>query len=1389
MQYNLATMVNTAQAQPCISSDLALALSAYVPRWVRDRVTCSKPVAPGYNERFEAAVLFCDLAGFTALTEALGAGETADKRGQGVEQLQAILDQLFTAIIDVAHAYGGDIVRFSGDALSVLFGDESTSGECARHTQRALACALAMQRAIAPLANFQLGGTPYPLQMKIGLGAGRVLAVMLGHPEHGQDMLLTGPALAAATEGEKRAQGGEVLASSEALRRACLELPGADGFAALRPDDSSLAALDLPDPVHDFDLWDFEPGESGQQLASFVPPAIVERLQLKMGQHLPEFKRVTAVFVAFAGPDYGSDPQAAAKVQAYVNAAQELIAHYKGRLVEIEAGDKGSLLLVVFGAPLADERDTIHAAQCALALRALPATLRVGLATGQVFAGTVGAPLRKRYTTIGAAVNRAARLMQTATAGQILADQDTVALSSRAIAYTSLPPVKLKGIAEPAPIYSLDGEQADELARAGGGRLIGRQDELARLLQKLELAGRQQAQLVTLEGEAGVGKTRLAIELRLRALEAGWNVLAGVCQSIGAQTPYLPWSELLRKALDVQPGASPEAQVASAASALRAIDAQLVERLPLLGPVLRLPIADNELTRHLDARLRHDGAFELVTALLRAWLGPTRLHPLSRGEGEEASQNGQAGASLLIVIEDAQWADPLSLELAAHVVRELADEALCILIVQRPHLPPLPPAYAALRGLPAHSLLQLGPLPAGQGSELASASLGVTALPPEIEQLVVERGQGNPFFVEEIARALRESGALTRDPDSGELLVSGEMAQIQIPDTVEKLVQGRIDQLDEGSRLTLKVASVIGQEFHMPVLRGAYPPTVILDDLTLLEQLDKLEQRDLTQLEIPEPVLAYLFKHLITREVTYESLLFAQRRALHEAVARWYERTYAAELSPHYALLAYHYERTENYARQLEYFTLAGQQAAKDYANDAAREFFSKALGVAARVPQAGASTLAAIHEGLGDLDDLAGEFERANAHYEQAYAALESQACEDTYLPLARLHRKMGRVREQQGDIPAAFEHLESGLQFLAAHGDEPASAQEMARLYVQGSLTHTRRGDLELAMEWASKALQAVQKYDFPAELAQIYNLFAVIRYMCGDNKAAIEYGQQSASLYERLGDKLGASKAYSNLGVAYSHECDWDASLRYYQQSLHLRREIGDATGVGFVYNNLGNIYLWQGADLNSAILALKQAEQIGLESGRHQITLGAQDGLGEAHLRLGQVDLAVEYIQKGLALAEKTGIQNLSPRLSRSYAEVYLTKGEFDVGEEWARRALQLAEEQGQRDVAGEAWCTLGRLHRLRGEWEQAKEVLRQSRAILQELNLQRQLGQTILELARLRRDQGQVNEAQETLEEATTIFRRVDAQWDLRQAEEEQIETKALRSPDRDRDVR
>ncbi len=1349
-----------------ISDDSILALSAYVPRWVCNRLARFASLAPGYSERFDAAVLFCDLAGFTQLTEALAAAEEAGEKGKGVEQLQDVLNRLFTALIDVAHDYGGDVVRFSGDALTVLFGDETTGHQCAEHTRRALACALDMQRAIAPMARLQIGGAPYPLQMKIGLGAGPVLAAMIGHPEHGLDMLLTGPALAAAAAGEKRAQRGDIVAAVETLQRACIELPasGTDGFIILHPGDALLNGISLPRPTRGYDLWDFEPIKAGQQLAAFVPGPIVERLEMKVGELLPEFKPVTAMFVAFVGPDYAGDPQAAAKVQDYVGAAQDLITYYKGRLAEIEAGDKGSLLLVVFGAPLADEKDATHAAQCALALKELPGTLRIGLATGRVFAGTVGAPLRKRYTIIGAAVNRAARLMQTASPGQILADQNTVALSSRAIAYTSLPPVRLKGIAEPVPIHSVDGEQADELARAGG-RLIGREQELAQLLQLLDQARTGQAQIATLEGEAGIGKSRLAIEFRLRAHQAGWRVLTGACHSTGTQTPYLPWSELLRNALELQAGQTLDDGLAIITPSLRSIDEKLVERLPLLGAVLRLPIPDNDLTRHLDARLRRDGAFALVVEILRAQLaerGDHKGRPL-------IDQGNHKGRPLLLILEDAHWADPLSLELAAHVARELGSAPLVILLVQRPATPPLPPLVAALRQLPAHTLVRLGPLPAEQGPELACASLGVVRLPEPIRQLFLERGQGNPFFIEEIARVVRESGVVTRDADSGELQVIGSLNLIQIPDTVEKLVQGRIDQLDEQSRLTLKVASVIGREFRYAVLRGAYPATVAIDDSTLHQQLDGLEQRDLTQLEIPEPLLVYIFKHIITREVAYESLLFAQRRMLHEAVAQWYERTYADNLSPYYTTLAYHYERTENYSKQLEYLTQAGLQAAQQYANDAAREFFTKALGAAARLPDPDARTLATIHEGLGDLCGLAGEFDEAYAHYQQAYAALEPRPVSKVYLPLARLQRKMGRVKEQQGNIPSAFECIESGLQLLEPHGEEPDVAQEMARLYAQGGLTHTRRGDMDLALEWASKALRSAQKYDLPAELAQIYNLFGLIYQTRGEHRSAIKYGQQSASLYERLGDKLGAAKAYSNLGAAYSHECDWSSSLEYYRHSLRLRRETGDVTGVGLVYANLGNVHLWHGVDLESAVSTLKQAERIGLDSGWHYLVVGVQDSLGETYLRLGQTELAAEHIQKGVALAEKTGVKTFLPHLSRLYAEVHLANNDFDLSEEWASRALQMAEEQRQRDVAGEAWCTLGRLYRRRGEQDKAQDALQKSQAILQELNLQRQVGQTILEMARLRRDQGRRQEARQILNQAIEIFERIDAQWDLAQA--------------------
>ena len=389
--------------------------------------------------------------------------------------------------------------------------------------------------------------------------------------------------------------------------------------------------------------------------------------------------------------------------------------------------------------------------------------------------------------------------------------------------------------------------------------MVGRVDELACLDQQIESAFQGRGGLLMITGEAGMGKSCLAGELARRWLSHGGEAYAGAALASTQFSPYHAWGELLHGFFDLRgdPDDVPRLEQALTSTGLGL-------RLPLLADVLGLSLPDNDLTRHFDTHLRQQSTQALIVELLR---------------------QRAAVRPLLVLLEDAHWFDQLSWEMALALGRAIPDCPLLFCLVSRPLEAPQPAAYTALTGLGHQVTLALGELSYAEALRLACARLGVESLPPELGR-ILQKTQGHPFFTEEIIKELCEGGALR--VEAQQVIITRPLEQMDLPDTVQGVVQARLDRLDERTRLTLKVASVIGRTFSFSLLRDIHP--LRSSPATLAAQLEILQRLDITPLENTEPDLLYSFKHAITQEVAYQSLAFTQRCQIHKSVAAWHEK-------------------------------------------------------------------------------------------------------------------------------------------------------------------------------------------------------------------------------------------------------------------------------------------------------------------------------------------------------------------------------------------------------------------------------------------------------------------------------------------------------------------
>jgi class 3 adenylate cyclase/tetratricopeptide (TPR) repeat protein len=1085
-------------------------------------------------ERFSAAVVFADISGFTPLAERL-----AQRGPAGAEALSGLLNAYFVELMALIADHGGEVISFAGDGLLAVWPATDEDQDLALATCCAGRCALAVQSA---LHGYQtLDGLR--LWLRIGVGAGEVMGLRVGGIDGRWQLLLSGAPLVQGGLAEQQAARGEVVVSSEAwelARDACTGQRLPNGGVRLRTADASMGSRPRLRPTQDL----------GDAVYAYVPEVVRARLAAGQAEWLAELRRVTPLFLNLLD----ADPAAADQLeplQLVMATVQPILQRYEGSLKQVVVDDKGLTLIAVFGLPpLAHEDDPARATRAALvaqaALRELGVRCAIGLATGRAFCGAVGSEVHREYDVIGEVMNLAARLMQAAP-DTILCDEPTHRAAQSRLRFQDLPAIPVKGKTTPVQVY----RPVEPTPKTHSPRTMrGRIDERAELAEHVRALEKGTSGLVVFEGEPGIGKSRLLADLLEQAHARGMPSLTGAGDAIEKTTPYHAWRPVFAQLFDLA-GVDDIEERRRRVQARLPADPALARLAPLLNSVLPLELPDNELTAQLTGEVRADNTHQLLVQLLQ----PPVATPAGRA------------APLLMVLDDAHWLDSASWALTSLVVARI--RPLLLVLATRPLVEPLPDDYRRLRQDPSTEYLRLEPLSPPDILALVCDRLGVRQLPGPVTTLIEERAQGNPFFSEELAYALRDAGLIriidgscTISPDAGDL------SSVSFPDTMQGVVAARIDRLPPGQELTLKVASVVGRLFALRLLRDIHP--IEADRGGLRGYLDDLRRQDFTVLDTPEPDLAYLFKHVVTQEVAYSLLLSTQRRQLHRAVAEWYERTQADDLASLYPLLAHHWDRAEEPTKTLTCLELAGEQALRAGAHQEAVDFLTDAVSLAGTIqPAPEALRQARWHRQLGDAYMGLGRLAESRQHADQAVALLGAPV---PATPLRLLGDLTGQALQQTlhrvwppqaiPDGPTArsaaleatraFERLAFLDYYANARGpgisavlhsvnlaERAGPSPELARAYATMSVAAGLVQLHALARSYARRALAIARAEDDLAALAFVLVATSAYHVSVGNWTTSREALLEGLGIAERLGDQ----RRWGELAIAV-------AQLMYYQ-----------------------------------------------------------------------------------------------------------------------------------------------------------------------------------------------------------------------------------------------
>jgi adenylate cyclase len=1102
-----------------------------------------------------------------------------------------------------------------------------------------------------------------------------------------------------------------------------------------------------------------------------LAPSVPIPTQMRTLENPAEERRlVTALFcdlVGFTPLSERLDPEEVRDIQReYFTAMRSQIDRYGGT-VQKYAGDA---VLAFFGAPVAREDDAERAVLCALRMQGAIETvaarvrkqwdihpaIRVGVNTGEVVSGVWEIGGRIDVDVTGDAINTAARFQSAAEPGEVLVGAETMHLTRRRIEYGEERLLTLKGKSEPVPAYTALGvrERFGERWETSEGAtpLVGRDREMATLLDAWVRAQGGEGGQVTLIGDAGVGKSRLIAELIEKAAPAASvRVVRARCLSYGQNISLWLVADLLRSLFGIGEGDGLEEvrkalEVALLALLVRCDKDSQREALDVLGEVLGLPTG-NSLVANAGAQIRRQALIRSLKLLLGA---------LSER------------APTVMVLEDLHWVDGASSEVLKEILGDVPGLRFLALVAQRPGW------TAPWSEWGWTERLTLRPLGESDAAVLAGAVLGGIALSSDLETYVGERAGGNPFFVEELLRALQESGGLVQHNGSMSLAAG---AVERLPSTLTEILLARLDRLDGDVRSVAQVASVIGRSFAVRLLARVMERegTTLEPSLSALQQAEIAFPRRGSDLE-------YVFKHVTMREAAYNTLVQKRRRRLHLDTARAIAALYPTD--EYVEIIAYHYGKTGEHAEAARWLERAGDRAAEIYANETAIANYEEARRRWQMVDRA-SSVLARLDEKLGKTLSMAGR-------YDEAIPVLERAV--ETYREIRDLEGAgraaswLGRALSQRGNPQAALTQVEPMVELLAWSGPSPALAS--LHLVLSSILQYLGRYE-----EMLTAAEQAAEVAGVIGD-ERLLGSAAVRRGVALDFLGRIDEGmlvlREAIPLLERVGDLSGLRAALGNLGEAYRRSGQLEEAKRSAERALAVAERAGNPAVVGFSLSNLSEILLTLGG-WQEAREYLERAEEVlvALPSANYTAQY-IPCILGGVLLATGDWEGAERELQRALGMAETTGDRQALEGIHIRLAELDLLRGDPDAA---ITRLQPLAGQIGGSQVLIEctlawAWLEQGDVTRarelaagavtrgrLQGEVLALVDALRvrgmvlrtavgeeEAKAILEEgLTLDRSLpypyaeARCLVELGRL--------------EEALVIFQRLGAKKDVEQIED------------------
>ena len=766
--------------------------------------------------------------------------------------------------------------------------------------------------------------------------------------------------------------------------------------------------------------------------------------------------------------------------------------------------------------------------------------------------------------------------------------------------------------------------------------LVDREDELGTLKSRLDDVLRGEGSLVFVTGEAGIGKTRLLMELKAYAKLRGAMFLVGNCYKEGA-VPYRPWVEIAREYLR---RSRPELLYKVAGIYSAEIVKLVPEAASKLGAVPSLPSLTPE-----EERLR---LFEAVTQFFI---------------------NASREAPLVLFLDNLQWADPSTMQLLHYLGRSLKMERLAIVGAYRDlELEEREALSGCLLDMNRERLFQALPLRRLEVSEvgvMVRQTFG-DKVPSELAKLVYEKSGGNPFFVEEILRSLAEE-RMVQPGEKG--WIAPDVSRIRIPKTVKAVVTQRLQHLDEACQRTLSLVAVVGREFDFQVLKEITG----LEEDQLVNHLDRCLMNGLIQERRVPGREIYAFTDNQVRDVLYEGVSTVRKRRYHLQIGQILEKLHAKNLVEHSDELAYHFEEGGNDAKALEYFLKAGDRAMKLYANEEASSYFESALDLLDRTG-GDVREKARVTEALGNLKNWNMEYEASVKYFNEALRLLKELGDKKG---LARVSVNMSETLAfGLGRYEDALANLNEVLKILE---NEPEST-ELANVYEEIAFLHFNcLGDLTKAVSLGRKALDLAEKLGDLEVKAGCYCELTFTELV--DLQEATKYVEEGLKIaLENNFTELAVDDGYWYLPLCYEALGDFHRAMEYAEEGLEFARKVGCMIWSGWMIAEIAKIYTWTG-ELQKAKKIAEEAIQTSKKTGHLTSLSGALLAGGIVYRIIGELDKAHEYYVQALEIVERLHTPWWFAAINSSFGRLYYEKEDYVEAEEILQKEIEVMERMG------------------------------------------------------------------------------------------------------------